>query len=638
MPAPGLETYWADETAYHDELVSDGGRPAYPINLLKDVSTSPAKYSAIVSIWHTDKGDWRVFRTQLKKWKNFRMWQKDNRDINEDDAEWEDHVQFEKRFLERRGVRMLSHVAETIGRAHWQGKRDTRRDSVREPNAVDLPTYVEAVKTRLAYHGFAVPPHFQLDQDPKRQDIVTTWIEYLCFSYWWVDSQRSYVRNHQPKYDHAWTKLKQSGVLRPPETEDYVWAFVNAQARELEYDAVQRQAELAAAALKGLKGGEAGSVELEVGHHTKAAGVLASPVEGDQASSPVKGDEARSPVKNDEAGSPVKDNEAESPAKGDKPGSPVQGDEPGSPAKSGEPGSSVKGDEPGSPVKSDRPGSPVERDEPGSADKNAEPDLPVGGNGSTSQQKDRETSSQQKDDEPGSPARSDEFGSLFGSDESGPQQMDDENNSQLKDDEAVTMPDPNAEFRAFMIQAAQTKYDEAMKCLQFMGQRQRLFRDLEDNGRDYWDGKEILDQVERVAAWVLEQVQLLVAEANAQASVSKAEKRKSAQSLPAEAEAEASVSKAEKRKSVQLLAAEADPQASVSKAEKRKSVQFLVAEADAQVSVPRAEKRKRAPTRFPGSKKRKVEKQQDRQEGSGRPLRRSARIAAMQARKAASRR
>ena len=53
MPArPGLESYWADETAYHDELVNDGGRPAYPISLLKDVSTNPTKYGAMVSIWH----------------------------------------------------------------------------------------------------------------------------------------------------------------------------------------------------------------------------------------------------------------------------------------------------------------------------------------------------------------------------------------------------------------------------------------------------------------------------------------------------------------------------------------------------------------------------------------------------------
>ena len=456
MPArPGLESYWADETAYHDELVNDGGRPAYPISLLKDVSTNPTKYGAMVSIWHTDKGDWRVFRTQLKKWKNFRVWQKDNRDINEDDAEWEAHVESEKRFLARRGVRGVEHVADTIGRAHWQGKRDTRRDDVREPDAVDLPTYVAAVKSRLAYHDFTVPPQFQLDQDPKRQDIVTTWIEYLCFAYWWVDSQRSYLREHQPKYDYYWTKLKESGLLRPSETEDYIWAFINAQAHRLELDAVQGEAERAAAALEQLKG--------------------------------------------------------------DQPGSPVKDDEPGSPVKDDEPGSPVKGDEPGSPVKGDEPGSPVNGDESGS---------------------------QQKGDEP---------------------------SSLLKDIEPSPnlVPIPIPPEHALLLRAAQNRYDEAMKCLWFVERRQELFRDLEDNGRNYRDGKVILDQVERVAGWVLDQVQLLMAEANGQDTLPKAEKRK------------------------------------------------------------RGAQDKKGPS----PKKRKVEKQQDKRDGNGVPLRRSARIAAIQAKR-----
>ncbi len=510
MPAPGLETYRADETAYHDELVNDGGRPAYPISLLKDVSTKPTKYSDMVSIWHTDKGDWRVFRTQLKRWKNFRVWQKDNRNINEDDAEWEAHVEFQQRFLG------WHHVA---NRAHWQGKRDARRDRVREPEAIDLLTYVEAVKTRLAYHGFTVPPQFQLDQDPKRQDTVTTWIEYLCFSYWWVDSQRSHVRDHKPKYDYYWTKLKESGLLRPSEAEDYVWAFIHAQARQLELDAVRRQVESAAAALEQLK--------------------------GDKSESPAKGDEPGSPVKSDEPGPPVKS---------DEPGPPVKSDESGSQKNGDEPASHQDGDEP-SHQDSDEPASQQDGDEPSQQD-GKEP----------SQQDGKEPASQQDGDKPESPVKDDDLGS---------KQEDNDSGSQQEDNEPSPDPGPDpAKQHAFLLQGAQAKYEQAIKYLQFVERRAELFRDLEDNGKTYWDGKVILGQMERAAGWVLEQVQLLMVEPKRQSTLNKAEKRK----------------------------------------------------------------RDRQDKKGPKPKKRKVGKQQDKQDkqdGSGHPLRRSARISAMQGKRAA---
>lgn len=76
--------------------------------------------------------------------------------------------------------------------------------------------YVEEAKHRLARHGFTQA--FEFDQDLMRQDKLMTWIEYLNYEYSWLDKHTRFLTRLQPKYDEAWQKLVDSGVLQRGET------------------------------------------------------------------------------------------------------------------------------------------------------------------------------------------------------------------------------------------------------------------------------------------------------------------------------------------------------------------------------------------------------------------------------------
>jgi len=106
-----------------------------------------------------------------------------------------------------------------------------------------FPDYVDNVKLRLAQHGFTRP--FQLDKDPSRQDKLTTWIEYLNYEYAWHDRLTRRVEHLQAPHDAAWTKLVESGVLRPSETEEYLWTDEAMWEWHREYTAAEKAHELA---------------------------------------------------------------------------------------------------------------------------------------------------------------------------------------------------------------------------------------------------------------------------------------------------------------------------------------------------------------------------------------------------------
>jgi hypothetical protein len=55
------------------------------------------------------------------------------------------------------------------------------------------------VKRSLARHGFTRP--IELDEDPERQDKLTTWIEFLDFEHWFYDKDMRIVKRLQPEYD-----------------------------------------------------------------------------------------------------------------------------------------------------------------------------------------------------------------------------------------------------------------------------------------------------------------------------------------------------------------------------------------------------------------------------------------------------
>ncbi|KAI0967875.1 hypothetical protein F4678DRAFT_482901 [Xylaria arbuscula] len=203
------------ERANYNELVNDGGRPLYPIDLVDDVAEDPEAHQDMLRPWldypDADPPRWQVFHEQMGHWRQFRDWQ-----------------------AQARGLRIPKYPGLTYNVFH----RYFRRAS---------PSYTEAVKELLAQYDFARP--FQLHDDPERQDKLTTWIEYLGFA---CAQHYRYVRLmkvKQPDYDKAWKTLVDAKVLRPSETEEYICAIDSAFQRQDEEDKAYKAVKSASAVL-----------------------------------------------------------------------------------------------------------------------------------------------------------------------------------------------------------------------------------------------------------------------------------------------------------------------------------------------------------------------------------------------------
>ncbi|KAG6022500.1 hypothetical protein E4U41_002239 [Claviceps citrina] len=229
------------ELKAYNEIVNDRGHPLYPVGMLDSVSQDPhAYYEMLKPFWRHAR--WRfpsqmdgsvaeeVFATQWSRWKNFRKWQIDNRNIEEnDEAEFLAFVEAEK--LEYKELGLLDRVAEIEadpnclkkrGEQGWfrQAKRNWQRKYQREPKCSSLSDYESALKTRLARHG--VTQSFHLAENPKEQDQLTTWIEYIGFESWWLDRNTTDFLKQKKKHDEAWTTLKEQGVIRENETPEFI--------------------------------------------------------------------------------------------------------------------------------------------------------------------------------------------------------------------------------------------------------------------------------------------------------------------------------------------------------------------------------------------------------------------------------
>ncbi|KAI0007055.1 hypothetical protein F4779DRAFT_593482 [Xylariaceae sp. FL0662B] len=105
--SPTVEVDWdaegkRRETIAYNNLVSDGGHPAYPINLIEKISKNPKKYYKMLHPWqdspNTSPPDWTgVFWTQLQRWQMFRRWQRDNREPYNEEKEFAAYVEEQKR-------------------------------------------------------------------------------------------------------------------------------------------------------------------------------------------------------------------------------------------------------------------------------------------------------------------------------------------------------------------------------------------------------------------------------------------------------------------------------------------------------------------------------------------------------------
>lgn len=83
------------------------------------------------------------------------------------------------------------------------------------------------MKRRLARHGFT--RSFQLHADPEQQDQLTTWYEYLCCEYWWLDRHASEAERLKPDHDKRGQELLDLKFIMPHETpesvQDMFWAL-----------------------------------------------------------------------------------------------------------------------------------------------------------------------------------------------------------------------------------------------------------------------------------------------------------------------------------------------------------------------------------------------------------------------------
>ena len=227
--------------AYHD-LLKDGGRPVYPISQLERVSQKPEVHCELLQpFWgypRDPRCPWLVFKRQLRRWRDFRKWQIDNRGLEDDDGGFPAYIAKMKTvYAKYRYTEGLAKVDPTYLESGWEDDRRVRRwqrHHQREKGCNGFLDYVDAVKRRLARHGFTRP--FQLLEDPQQQDALTTWIEYLGFEYWWLDRHQDSVNRLEPDYNERWQQMVVLKVLKPHETKDFIRTTPSSMERGREQD------------------------------------------------------------------------------------------------------------------------------------------------------------------------------------------------------------------------------------------------------------------------------------------------------------------------------------------------------------------------------------------------------------------
>lgn len=218
------------ETESYNKLVAGGGRPWYPFHLLNHVAKNHGEYREMLRFW--DSKGWIVYMKQLERWERFCRWQRDNRGpltVQLDfEREW---AELMRSFLEDgEGIskydteEMRNDHFETVRRRRaWEHRLSVEDGVTGEDSKARFAAYVLAMKARLGHHGHGLS--FQLDQDPSRQDKLTTWIEYLNYEYWSHDQFVRKAEQLQPRYDEALKALQDADVLLPGETLELISRF-----------------------------------------------------------------------------------------------------------------------------------------------------------------------------------------------------------------------------------------------------------------------------------------------------------------------------------------------------------------------------------------------------------------------------
>ncbi|KAG4278814.1 hypothetical protein FPRO04_06135 [Fusarium proliferatum] len=229
---PPLDPTIHESEAYH-ELVNEGGRTLYPINLISDVFQNPERYEELLRPWQVNISPVSpsgIFQKQLQRWRNFRKWQRDNRGIGDGDGGFPAYVQRQRHVIKRdlrpeAAAKLLDEIEADpcYLKPEWedeQWKREQQRRLHREFGCRGFQGYAEAMKHRLARHDFTRP--FELDENPEKQDNLTTWIEYLNYECWWLDKYTSNTERLELKHDELWQELVNKKILKSHETKDFL--------------------------------------------------------------------------------------------------------------------------------------------------------------------------------------------------------------------------------------------------------------------------------------------------------------------------------------------------------------------------------------------------------------------------------
>ncbi len=230
-PVPPSE----EQGRWYDQLVKEGGRPLFPRDRIEEISSNPERYHSLLRPWAADpdlpqpEEDWRVFSKQVDSWHDFRRWQRDNRSYDKFDEDREFSVYADERSISQRINMGFSDPNDPefleSARFGWDssGRNERlfkRRYDWETSSGRTFPGYAEAAKQRLEKHGFVKT--FQLLEDATLQDAWTTWVEYIEYHCWWLDTDLAMIERLQARYDAACKKLQEAGVLRDGETEESV--------------------------------------------------------------------------------------------------------------------------------------------------------------------------------------------------------------------------------------------------------------------------------------------------------------------------------------------------------------------------------------------------------------------------------
>ncbi|KAM3515263.1 hypothetical protein MY11210_001156 [Beauveria gryllotalpidicola] len=226
-----------NERKSYAELIADGGRPLYPIEMLESVAKDPEQHRYLLQPYWQHPGinyatdyhlDWEVFQRQLRQHKAFRNWQLDNRGIIEE-PDFDAYVEQKKANLrkDRRGrdlAEIESNPESLKGpNTHWEWLQDTRareRRQFREPRCSSFPEYHAALQRRLADHGFSEKT--TLLADPKKQDALAEWHEYLGFECWWQDQYIREYKGRLKRYDQNWEFIQRQEWVTSDHTPEYL--------------------------------------------------------------------------------------------------------------------------------------------------------------------------------------------------------------------------------------------------------------------------------------------------------------------------------------------------------------------------------------------------------------------------------